>query len=298
MKQPSLLRRRCWLLLALACAAGCAHTVSRPAPEAPPEAATPTPAPTPVPTPSPAALEPPADNAPSGILFRIGWKSDLAEFAYGPPGQRWIVVSAGSAETLRGTLRFRPEGPAAETFSVQAGAFSQEETAREILERLSGQFQTEGTVAFSAERGVFRVLLGSFPDRAAAQSFAERLKAAGQDAFVLEGGGRPAAAATMTVTGEDGIFRRLLSPADIYPSDGESRTLLEGKPYRGSLRVLVNPRGSVNVVNRVDLEEYLYGVVPSEMGPKRYDELEALKAQAVAARTYALAHRGQFEGEG
>ncbi|MGH9365071.1 MAG: SpoIID/LytB domain-containing protein, partial [Thermoanaerobaculia bacterium] len=41
-----------------------------------------------------------------------------------------------------------------------------------------------------------------------------------------------------------------------------------------------------------------YGVVPSEMGPKRYDELEALKAQAVAARTYALAHRGQFEGEG
>ena len=34
------------------------------------------------------------------------------------------------------------------------------------------------------------------------------------------------------------------------------------------------------------------------MGPKRYDELEALKAQAVAARTYAMAHRGQFEGEG
>ncbi len=34
------------------------------------------------------------------------------------------------------------------------------------------------------------------------------------------------------------------------------------------------------------------------MGPKRYDEVEALKAQAVAARTYALAHRGQFETEG
>ena len=34
------------------------------------------------------------------------------------------------------------------------------------------------------------------------------------------------------------------------------------------------------------------------MGPKRFDAIEALKAQAVAARTYALAHRGQFEAEG
>ena len=39
-------------------------------------------------------------------------------------------------------------------------------------------------------------------------------------------------------------------------------------------------------------------MVPAEMGPKRFDALEALKAQAVAARTYALAHRGQFESEG
>ena len=34
------------------------------------------------------------------------------------------------------------------------------------------------------------------------------------------------------------------------------------------------------------------------MGPKRFDAIEGLKAQAVAARTYAMAHRGQFEAEG
>jgi stage II sporulation protein D len=34
------------------------------------------------------------------------------------------------------------------------------------------------------------------------------------------------------------------------------------------------------------------------MGPRRFNEIEALKAQAVAARTYAMAHRGQFEAEG
>ncbi len=76
------------------------------------------------------------------------------------------------------------------------------------------------------------------------------------------------------------------------------RVAVEGVPYRGSLRVLINPRGTLNLVNRVDLEDYLYGVVPAEMGPKRFDAIEALKAQAVAARTYALAHRGQFEAEG
>ena len=85
---------------------------------------------------------------------------------------------------------------------------------------------------------------------------------------------------------------------DVSPGADGVRVALDAASYRGSLRVLVNPRGLLNVVNRVDLEEYLYGVVPAEMGPKRFDELEGLKAQAVAARTYALAHKGQFEAEG
>jgi stage II sporulation protein D len=52
------------------------------------------------------------------------------------------------------------------------------------------------------------------------------------------------------------------------------------------------------VINRVGLEDYLKGVVPAEMGPRIYDETEALKAQAVAARSYAAKHRGQFAAEG
>ena len=108
-----------------------------------------------------------------------------------------------------------------------------------------------------------------------------------------------AAPATISVTGgggaslDAGLARRLLRAGA-----RRARRAWTASPYRGSLRVLVNPRGTLNVVNRVDLEEYLYGVVPAEMGPKRFDAIEALKAQAVAARTYALAHRGQFEAEG
>ena len=63
---------------------------------------------------------------------------------------------------------------------------------------------------------------------------------------------------------------------------------LNNSPYRGQLQVSV-ANGALRAVNNVGLEAYLYGVVPSEMP---YSWLpEALKAQAVAARTYALAVR-------
>ncbi len=240
----------------------------------------------------------PPDTAPSGVLLRVGLKSDLAELMYGPPGQRWIVASGGRGEVLRGPLRFRAQGAAAGGFQVQAGAFSQEKPARERADRLAADLQTSGSVAFSADRGVYRVLLGNFADRASAEALAEKLRASGQDATVVGGAAPAPGTAILSVTVEDGSLRRLASPTDLYPFDADARVLHDGKPYRGSLRIAVNPRGLVTVVNRVDLEEYLYGVVPAEMGPKRYDEVEALKAQAVAARTYALAHRGQFEAEG
>jgi stage II sporulation protein D len=300
----ALVRSRPAALIALVlCGIGCAGLSRQPSvpPEAPPA-----PGAAPVPTPAPSgrrpaggALPAPTDAAPSGILLRVGLKSDLAEFVYGPPGQRWIVASAGRAEVLRGPLRFRAEGATARGFQVQAGSFSQEEPARERAARLAAGFQTSGSVAFSADRGVYRVLLGSCGDRACAEALAEKLRGTGEDAVIVEGGAAaPGAPPLFSVTVEDGASRRLASPADVYPADADTRVLYEGKPYRGSLRVAINGRGLVTVVNRVDLEEYLYGVVPAEMGPKRYDEIESLKAQAVAARTYALAHRGQFEGEG
>jgi stage II sporulation protein D len=59
------------------------------------------------------------------------------------------------------------------------------------------------------------------------------------------------------------------------------------KPYRGQLALSV-VRGKLDAVNVLGLEPYLQGVVAQEM-PSSWPE-EALKAQAVAARSYALAH--------
>jgi stage II sporulation protein D len=70
------------------------------------------------------------------------------------------------------------------------------------------------------------------------------------------------------------------------------------KAYRGRLEVFANTRGSLTVVNVVPLEEYVRGVVPNELSPGGWPELEALKAQAVAARTYAVSNLGRFASEG
>jgi stage II sporulation protein D len=68
-----------------------------------------------------------------------------------------------------------------------------------------------------------------------------------------------------------------------------------GKAYRGRIEVFVNARGSLTVVNVVPLEEYLLGVVPAELS---LPHLEAQKAQAIAARTYAVANKNGYGSQG
>jgi stage II sporulation protein D len=84
-----------------------------------------------------------------------------------------------------------------------------------------------------------------------------------------------------SISGGDAVALR------IAPLDPSVPLELNGKTYRGSLEF--HPEGSGFIcINVLPLEEYLRGVVPLEMG--RHDEtrLEALKAQAVAARTYSV----------
>jgi stage II sporulation protein D len=72
----------------------------------------------------------------------------------------------------------------------------------------------------------------------------------------------------------------------------------EATPYRGVLEVRPAEEGKLTVVNVVNLEDYLRGVVPNELSPRAFPQIEALKAQAVAARTYALAHLGDYASRG
>ncbi|HEY0005090.1 MAG TPA: SpoIID/LytB domain-containing protein, partial [Pyrinomonadaceae bacterium] len=86
----------------------------------------------------------------------------------------------------------------------------------------------------------------------------------------------------------------------VFASDDEQRAPVRfnDKPYRGRLEVFTNMKGTLTVVNVLRLEDYVRGVVPNELSPGGYPAIEALKAQAVAARTYAFKNRGQFATQG
>lgn len=86
----------------------------------------------------------------------------------------------------------------------------------------------------------------------------------------------------------------------LFASDNEGKAPVRfnEKPYRGRIEVFANSRGLLTVVNVIGLEDYVRGVVANELSPGGYPAIEALKAQAIAARTYAVRNRGQFMSQG
>ena len=75
---------------------------------------------------------------------------------------------------------------------------------------------------------------------------------------------------------------------EVVPARSRDVSRVNGQPYRGVLRVTFQESG-YSVINELPLPDYLASVVGAEM-PASWD-LDALKAQAVAARTYALRNR-------
>lgn len=108
---------------------------------------------------------------------------------------------------------------------------------------------------------------------------------------------RPAAGG-IQVAGH-GFFPGPLRLVPAEPPDGETNFVrFKQRRYRGELEILLTAAGRLSVVNVVPVEQYLRGVLPREMSPSW--PMEALKAQAVAARSWALVNRQdpRFAGEG
>jgi peptidoglycan hydrolase-like amidase len=82
------------------------------------------------------------------------------------------------------------------------------------------------------------------------------------------------------------------------PPPAAARLQVDDRSYRGTLEIFGNTRNTFTIVNELPIEDYLLGVVPNELSPSTFGQLEALKAQAVAARTYAVRNMGQSRQEG
>ncbi len=79
----------------------------------------------------------------------------------------------------------------------------------------------------------------------------------------------------------------------LYFNPQRDYVVVNGNRYRGNLEI--NKIGEqIWVINAIDIDSYLKGVVPCEIGGISKETFEAAKAQAVAARTYAYAHINQY----
>lgn len=86
------------------------------------------------------------------------------------------------------------------------------------------------------------------------------------------------------------------NPVVVTSSSG--MVTINGATYRGKGEAISNGAGALAGVNELPVDQYLYGVVPRELGPIAFPEFEAQKAQAVAARTFAVAGFGRRASNG
>jgi stage II sporulation protein D len=144
--------------------------------------------------------------------------------------------------------------------------------------------------------GVFEIKLGDFLTRGDALVKVAELNAAGlKDVWIAREDitEEPSRPIWMFLKNE---LKPLGLESTIYfiPGNPQSFLSLNGRSYRGFL-IMKGSRKGIVLTNVLNLEEYLKSVVPGELSPGQFNALEALKAQAVAARTYALKNRGLYK---
>lgn len=168
---------------------------------------------------------------------------------------------------------------------------------------LIARAQAQGIDTYAENAGpCWRVMLGSF-DPPPASTYSARV--AFKNDMITKGFAGSDAFWKLITTVSGTTEYRITHDGQTIVADDPVRVeattglvLIGGKPYRGIGEVAVNSSGALAGINELPIEEYLYGVVPRELPPVPYGEVEAQKAQAVAARTYALSGLGKRRADG
>lgn len=276
------------------------------APSAPPSGSAPAPASAPqtaqAPR-SPNALTPVAsiDRQIVQPSIRVGLLSDQPSVTFPRIAGGYYVVSDGGPQTLRrGFTATAPLSDATVRHAIQVSSVSDLTSANALAEKIRTETSLRVDTVFDPAGGAYRVLAGDFATTEAATPVRAQLteRGYGKEMLVVRRPSDEKFEKRHVVVDDEGDRYTLTGETlQIFPITAETLTI-DKQPYRTSARLFINARGLYNVVNELHLEDYLLGVVPAEMGPTIYDEVEALKAQAVAARTYAVRNMGQFRAEG
>lgn len=233
--------------------------------------------------------------------IRIGVVQSTASIALGSEGDyvvsdkaNGLEITRGSADAVTVTLASRLESNyRLQVMCASAAAVAQRKAAAEAA---GDSTLTE----FVSSANCTRLYIGKFAPppantfaaRTAFRNAAIAQGLAGTDAFwKVISIGTPVYRLTHGTTIVDNV-----NP--VVVSSSTSFVTINDTTYRGKAEAHVNAAGTLAGINELPLEQYLYGVVPRELGPVAYPLLEAQKAQAVAARTYAMANIGRRASDG
>jgi stage II sporulation protein D len=258
-----------------------------------------------------AARKPPAKvPAPTSLLstvsglvpppeVRVGILTDVQRVSVGCDSQLLVkMVDRQGALTEKRVYRatfLAPAGDSAEAhFRVQVASLSDPRAAEAEVAELAKRGHPGAVVVRDANGESHKVRVGDFTSREEAEALARELSRAGYaGAWVAEEpAGNPAARSRLLESGDE------VSQALLVPERPGDLLWVDSAPYRGLIEVRTSRAGALTVINILNVEDYLKGVVPNELSPQGFPEIEALKAQAVAARTYALRNLGQFAADG
>jgi stage II sporulation protein D len=184
-----------------------------------------------------------------------------------------------------------------EKFVLQVAQTSKRVEAERQAARLRPDIGQRVSVEPVSEAGadtVYQVRVGDFLTRSEALGFIKDLNRLGiKEAWILREEVNDERSHPLRVLVGDEL-KTLDKETVIYfiPTDQRSYLSYQGTQYRGIFVLRASRRGLV-LVNILNLENYLKGVVPEEMSPDQFNAFESLKAQAVAARTYAIKNMGQ-----
>ncbi len=254
----------------------------------PPPSAGPVLSPAPSPTPAPGRVVAPP-------VVRVGILTDVPRVSIGADSGV-VVRVAGKARAIplaRATfVSASSQPPSPPRYRVQVASLSEETGARALAERVRLTTGIDPTVEPSPVTTAHQVRVGDYGSRDEALRLANRLGRSGlSGSWVVEERPAPGAGGRLRLleTGDE------MERATIEPASENELLSAEASPYRGLLEVRANQAASLTVINAANIEDYLRGVVPNELSPQAFPQDEALKAQAVAARSYVLAHKGEFE---
>lgn len=251
-----------------------------------------------------------ASVAAPGPMIRIGVIQAATELALGSAADWTLRDKANGLALMTGTggaVTVTLASVAASHYRLQVtcGSTAAVATQKAAAEALGHPTFTE----FVAAANCTRLYIGQFAPppantfsaRTAYRNLLISQGLAAADAFwrVVTIGGGTVYRATRGATVVESVNPVVLeSSSGIVTIGGRNgATTLATLSYRG----LAEARQSgvaMAGINQLPIEHYLYGVVPRELGPIQYPELEAQKAQAVAARTYALAGLGKRASDG